>query len=127
MVTSTPGRTASMARYGAHVDQLLRETPKITAARIAQVIRQTIDPTFCVSERSAREYVASRRARLVPKEAFVRLVYSPGEHYVEYRVMLSPAQTLFVFEPPRAVRLSIITPHCPARSDHPEKRIDVYY
>jgi transposase len=83
MVTSTPGRTASMARYGAHVDQLLRETPKITAARIAQVIRQTIDPTFCVSERSAREYVASRRAKLIPKEAFVRLVYSPGEQ-VQY-------------------------------------------
>lgn len=73
------GRVASMARFEAHVDQLLRETPKITAARIAQVIRQTIDPTFRASERSVREYVSSRRARIVPKEAFVRLVYLPGD------------------------------------------------
>jgi transposase len=73
------GRVASMARFEAHVDQLLRETPKITSARVAQVIRQTIDPTFRASERSIREYVASRRARLVPKEAFVRLVYLPGD------------------------------------------------
>jgi transposase len=72
-----------MARYEAQVDQLLRETPKITATRIAQVIRQTIDPTFCVSERSVREYIASRRSKLVPKEAFVRLVYLPGEQ-VQY-------------------------------------------
>lgn len=61
------------------VDRLLRETPRITAARIAQVLRQTIDPTFYVSERSVREYVAARRARIVPREAIVRLVYEPGE------------------------------------------------
>jgi transposase len=73
------GRAASMARFEAYVDQLLRETPKITAMRIAQVIRQTIDPDFRASERSVREYVASRRARIVPKEAFVRLVYLPGD------------------------------------------------
>lgn len=68
-----------MGRFEAHVDQLLRETPKITAARIAQVIRQTIDPTFRANERSVREYVASRRTYLVPKEAFVRLVYLAGD------------------------------------------------
>jgi transposase len=73
------GRMSSMARFEAHVDQLLRETPKITAARVAQVIRQTIDPTFRASERSIRQYVASRRVRLVAKEAFVRLVYLPGD------------------------------------------------
>jgi transposase len=82
-LSSPAGRPASMARYEAQVDQLLRETPKITATRIAQVIRQTIDPTFCVSERSVREYIASRRSKLVPKEAFVRLVYLPGEQ-VQY-------------------------------------------
>ncbi len=81
--TKPTGRTASMARFETHVDRLLRETPKITAARIAQVLRQMIDPTFCASERSVREYVASRRARLVPKEAFVRLVYGPGDQ-VQY-------------------------------------------
>jgi transposase len=80
---SPRGRTASMARFEGHVDQLLRETPKITAVRIAQVLRETIDPTFSASERSVREYVAARRARIVPKEAFVRLVYSPGDQ-VQY-------------------------------------------
>ena len=83
MPMSPTGRTASMTRFEAHVDRLLSETPKITAARIAQVIRQTIDPALCASERSVREYVASRRARLVPKEAFVRLVYVPGDQ-VQY-------------------------------------------
>ena len=63
------GRTSSMAPFGAHVDRLLRETPKITAARIAQVLRQTIDPTFCVNERSVREYVAARRTRLTESVA----------------------------------------------------------
>jgi len=72
------GRAAAMHPFEAKVDRLLRETPKITAARIAQVLRQTIDPALCVSERSVREYVAARRARIVPREAFVRLVYEPG-------------------------------------------------
>ncbi len=73
------GRAAAMQRFESEVDRLLRETPRITAARIAQILRQTSDPTFCVSERSVREYVASRRAQIVPREAFVRLVYEPGE------------------------------------------------
>jgi transposase len=73
------GRASLMARFESHVDQLLRETPKISAARIAQVIRRTIDPEFRASERAVREYVASRRVRLVPREAFVRLVYLPGD------------------------------------------------
>jgi transposase len=72
-----------MAQFEGHVDRLLSETPRITASRVAQVIRQTVDPTFNASERSVREYVASRRRRLVPKEAFVRLVYLPGEQ-VQY-------------------------------------------
>lgn len=72
-----------MAQFESVVDRLLRETPRITSSRVAQVIRQTIDPTFSTSERSVREYVASRRVRLVPKEAFVRLVYLPGEQ-VQY-------------------------------------------
>jgi transposase InsO family protein len=46
---SPPGRTALMSQFEGHVDRLLSETPKITAVRIAQVIRQTIDPTFSAS------------------------------------------------------------------------------
>jgi transposase len=79
IATKPAGRAAAMEPFESEVDRLLRETPRITATRIAQLLRQTIDPTFCVSERSVREYVASRRARNVPREAFVRLVYEPGE------------------------------------------------
>jgi hypothetical protein len=49
------GRAAAMTCHTALVDSLLRETPKITATRIRQYIRQTIDADFTVSERSARE------------------------------------------------------------------------
>ena len=34
------GRSAHMARFESHVDDLLRDTPKITASRIAQIIRE---------------------------------------------------------------------------------------
>lgn len=68
-----------MSRFEVAIDQWLRETPKITATRISQLIRQTIDPTFQANERTVREYVATRRVRIIPKETFVRLAYSPGE------------------------------------------------
>jgi transposase len=74
-----PGRTSLMSRFESHVDQLLRDTPRITAARLTQIIRERIDPSFEISERAAREYVAVRRSKIVPKEAFVRLVYAPGD------------------------------------------------
>jgi len=73
------GRAAAMTCHTALVDSLLRETPKITATRIRQYIRQTIDADFTVSERSAREFVAVRRKLLIPSEAFVRLVYEAGD------------------------------------------------
>lgn len=72
-------RPSRMAAFESDVDRLLRQTPGITAKRIAQVIRETIDPTFMINERSVREYVAGRRAYIKPKEAFVRLVYAPGD------------------------------------------------
>jgi transposase len=73
------GRSAYMTRFESHVDDYLRDTPKISASRIAQLIRERIDPTFAVSERAVRVYVSARRSRLVPKEAFVRLTYAPGD------------------------------------------------
>jgi transposase len=73
------GRVADMARFKSQVDDLLRTTPKITSARIAQIIRERYDPTFAIGERAVRMYVAARRARIVPKEAFVRLAYAPGD------------------------------------------------
>ena len=73
------GRSADMARFESQVDDLLRTTPKITSARIAQIIRERYDPAFSIGERAVRMYVAARRARIVPREAFVRLAYAPGD------------------------------------------------
>lgn len=77
--TKNHTKSSSMSAFEADVDRLLRETPKITAVRIVQVIRTTLDSTFRISERAARVYVASRRSGIVPKEAFVRLVYLAGD------------------------------------------------
>lgn len=79
LLRASPGRTSLMSRFESHVDKLLRDTPRITAGRVTQIIRERIDPTFQISERAAREYVAARRAKIVPKEAFVRLVYAPAD------------------------------------------------
>ena len=48
------GRFADMARFESQVDDLLGTTPKITSARIAQIIRERYDPTFAIGERAVR-------------------------------------------------------------------------
>jgi len=65
--------------HQSHIDALLRSTPKITAARIGSYLRETLDAAIAVDERTLREYVAGRRSLLVPKEAFIRASYAPGD------------------------------------------------
>jgi transposase len=79
VLVTPPGRTSLMSRFESYVDELLRDTPKIAAARIAQVVRERVDPAFHISERAVRKYVAARRAQIVPREAFVHLMYAPGD------------------------------------------------
>jgi hypothetical protein len=57
-----------------------------------------------------RRYVAGRRAVLVPREVFIRATYAPGDHYVEFRVMLSRNRDRFLAVPSHAYPLSIIPP-----------------
>ena len=71
-------RATSFSRYQSHIDNLILSTPKITAARIGSFLRQNVDAEFIANERTLRHYVASRRAVLVPKEAFIRAAYAPG-------------------------------------------------
>ncbi|MHB8148216.1 MAG: IS21 family transposase [Vulcanimicrobiaceae bacterium] len=73
------GREPRMARFQAEVDGLIRESPTIRAPRIVELLRRRVDANFRVGERAARNYVASRRARIAPKEVFVRLTYAPGD------------------------------------------------
>jgi transposase len=72
-------RTRLLDRYATHIDELIRSTPKITAVRVGSYLRQEIDSDFRVGERALREYIAARRAVLVPREAFVRAAYAPGD------------------------------------------------
>jgi transposase len=65
--------------YSAQIDELIRSTPKITAVRIGSWLRQNVDPSLDVDERTLRVYVAARRVILVPREAFVRAAYAPGD------------------------------------------------
>lgn len=72
-------RAKTLDRYQSHVDELIRSTPKITAVRIGSWLRQNVDAELRVNERVLRSYVAARRAILVPKEAFIRAHYAPGD------------------------------------------------
>ena len=67
-----------MAAYEHDVDELLKQEPKITAARIAQLLRAKY-PSFTLGERAVRVYVSGRRAHMHPKEVFIRQVYAPGD------------------------------------------------
>lgn len=73
------------------IDEYIRSTPKITAKRIGVLLRTRHEAVLHIGERALREYVASRRALLVPKEAFVRAEYQPGD------------QAQFDFSPMRAI------------------------
>ncbi len=72
-------RACLLDRYQSHIDDLIRSTLKITAVRIGSYLRQRVDPELRVDERTLRWYVASRRTSLVPKEAFIRATYAPGD------------------------------------------------
>jgi transposase len=72
-------RPKRLDTYRTHIDELLRTTPKITASRIGSWIKQNVDHELQIGERALREYVAERRTLLVPKEAFVRANYAPGD------------------------------------------------
>jgi transposase len=80
--SGAPTRTPLMAAYESDVDDLLKQEPKITSIRIAQLLREK-NPSFILGERAVRIYVARRRLILHPKAAFIRQVYVPGDQ-VQY-------------------------------------------
>jgi transposase len=75
---ATP-RPKLLDRYVSHIDELIRSTPRITAVRVGSYLRQNVDADLHVDERTLREYVAARRSVLVPREAFIRAAYAPGD------------------------------------------------
>jgi len=65
--------------FQSHIDELLRRSPRITAVRIGSYLRQNVDASIRCDESTLRKYVARRRELLIPKEAFVRACYAPGD------------------------------------------------
>jgi transposase len=72
-------RPSRLDLYQTQIDDLLRSTPKITAIRIGSYLRQNVDCEFAIGPSALRAYVAGRRCRIQPKEAFIRARYGPGD------------------------------------------------
>ena len=97
-----PGRRARpracmLDRYQPRIDELILSTPKITAVRVGSYLREIVDPEVRIDERTLRMYVAARRAVLVPKEAFNRACYAPGD------------QAQFDFSPMTVILAGVLT------------------
>lgn len=75
----TIDRPCRLNRFESAIDEYLHATPKVTAKRIGDLLREQHDPALQIGERALRQYVARRRKRLIPREAFVRAVYEPGD------------------------------------------------
>jgi transposase len=87
---SNPRRRAHLLDpFQEHIDALLRRSPHITAVRIGRYLRENVDSLLRVDESTLRKYVARRREQLVPKEAFLRACYAPGD---EAQFDFSPVQ-----------------------------------
>jgi len=117
-----PTRTPVMAAYESDVDALLRDEPKITSIRIAQVLRDK-HPSFALRERAVRTYIARRRLLMHPKEVFIRQVYVPGDQtqydFKDIKAIIAGEETqLHLF----TARLSYSTAwfaHCYRTEDQP--------
>jgi transposase len=82
--------------YQEQIDELLRSNPRITSVRIGQLLCEKVDTKFHADESTLRKYVADRRARIVPREAFVRATYEPGDQaqldFTPVRVIIAGAE-----------------------------------
>jgi hypothetical protein len=63
--------------YQLQIDNWLRTSPHITASRIGALLREQCGE-LVIRERALRYFVANRRRALIPREAFIRAVYTPG-------------------------------------------------
>jgi transposase len=95
-VTKPLDRRSAVDVHKSFIDDLLRESPSITSKRVGVLLRERVDASVSIGERALRRYVASRRAELKPREAFVRASYSPG------------AQAQFDFTPVQVIVAGIL-------------------
>ncbi len=90
-------RPSRLERFVEVIDALLRSTPKITAKRIGAIVREQYEASLSISPSALRKFIALRRRELVPKEAFVRAQYVPGD------------QAQFDFSPMRVILAGVLT------------------
>jgi transposase len=70
-------RSSQLEPYQSQIDNWLRTSPHITAIRIGALLREQYGE-LVTGERALRYFVANRRRALIPREAFIRAVYTPG-------------------------------------------------
>jgi hypothetical protein len=70
-------RSSQLEPYQLQIDNWLRTSPHITASRIGALLREQYGG-LVIRERALRYVVANRRKALIPREAFIRAVYTPG-------------------------------------------------
>jgi transposase len=86
-------RSCRLDAYRYHIDDWLRQSPRITAVRIGVLLRERVDEDLHIGERSLREYVANRRREVVARAAFVRSLHGPADEmqfdFTPVKVLLS--------------------------------------
>ncbi|MFO0985030.1 MAG: IS21 family transposase [Planctomycetota bacterium] len=73
----TPKRGRSLEPFRQQIEGWLRETPEITAKRIARLLQER--GAVGLRGRTVRQYVSELRRELFPKEAFIDRTHAPGE------------------------------------------------
>lgn len=115
-------RRMKLDRFADVIDTLLRSTAKITAKRIGSVLCEQYDASLSISESQLRKFVADRRRRLVPQEAFVRAQYAAGdEAQFDFSLMKAIIAGMLVVVHVFAMRLSY-SGHFFARASYREDR-----
>ena len=74
----SPARGRRLDPWRAKIEAWLRAEPRLSAKRIRALLAPEVSG---VSERSAREYVAERRAALFPREGFIHRTHEPGRSF----------------------------------------------
>ncbi|MGH7162851.1 MAG: hypothetical protein ACREID_05150, partial [Planctomycetota bacterium] len=62
--------------HRSRIEDWLRQEPRLTAKRVGRLLVPIAGP---LPERTVREYVASLKAALFPREAFVHRTHRPGD------------------------------------------------
>jgi transposase len=72
-------RPSILSPFAAIIDEYLRISPKITARRIGDLLRERHGFHRSLNERTVRKYISARRNLTSKPEVFIRAKYEPGD------------------------------------------------